>query len=128
MFYALTSFFVLKSFAIFNGDIPEVNELILKQKQMSEEKRLKLDHPVSTTYAFHIATFKSLHSQMLCLFGAIAAFKNLLCYPEWISVADIPGCLESWPGEPGPGKCQSDVRTPDPKEEAAWGGKEGVLG
>uniref|UniRef100_H3DJR7 COP1 E3 ubiquitin ligase n=1 Tax=Tetraodon nigroviridis TaxID=99883 RepID=H3DJR7_TETNG len=25
-----------------------VNELILKQKQMSEEKRLKLDHPVST--------------------------------------------------------------------------------
>lgn len=42
-------------------------------------------------------------------------------------MADIPGCLESWPGEPGPGKCQSDVRTPDPKEEAAWGGKEGSL-
>lgn len=28
-----------------------VNELILKQKQMSEEKRLKLDHPVSTSRA-----------------------------------------------------------------------------
>lgn len=28
-----------------------VNELILKQKQMSEEKRLKLDHPVSTSQA-----------------------------------------------------------------------------
>uniref|UniRef100_A0A8C3ARM5 COP1 E3 ubiquitin ligase n=1 Tax=Cyclopterus lumpus TaxID=8103 RepID=A0A8C3ARM5_CYCLU len=27
-----------------------VNELILKQKQRSEEKRLKLDHPVSTTH------------------------------------------------------------------------------
>lgn len=32
-----------------------VNELILKQKQRSEEKRLKLDHPVSTT-----------HTQLLC--------------------------------------------------------------
>lgn len=29
-----------------------VNELILKQKQVSEEKRQKLDHPVSTTLHF----------------------------------------------------------------------------
>lgn len=33
--------------------VPEVNELILKQKQMSEEKRLKLDHPVSTAHSRH---------------------------------------------------------------------------
>lgn len=33
-----------------NGNLHlPVNELILKQKQMSEEKRLKLDHPVSTS-------------------------------------------------------------------------------
>lgn len=38
-----------------------VNELILKQKQVSEEKRQKLDHPVSTILHFCFCFF--------CLFG-----------------------------------------------------------
>ncbi|CAG10910.1 unnamed protein product, partial [Tetraodon nigroviridis] len=38
-------FFIDLFSAVSTCDAPEVNELILKQKQMSEEKRLKLDHP-----------------------------------------------------------------------------------
>lgn len=53
--------------------------------------------------------------------------KRQLWCPEWVQVADIPGCLESWPGEPGLGKRQPDAGAPDPEEEAVGGGKESSL-
>lgn len=59
--------------------------------------------------------------------GPSQLLKPHLCCPEWVEVADIPGCLESWPGEPGLGKCQPDAGAPDPEEEAAGGGKEASL-
>lgn len=40
-------------------------------------------------------------------------------------MAGVPGRAEPWPGELGPGKCQSDAWAPGPEEEAAGGGKEG---
>lgn len=50
-----------------------VNELILKQKQRSEEKRLKLDHPVSTACSqTDLIFFSSCEDVKL--------FKNMFCY------------------------------------------------
>lgn len=43
---------------------------------MSEEKRLKLDHPVSTTHSFHIVSFKALHPQMVWLLGPSQFLKT----------------------------------------------------
>lgn len=99
-------------------NVPEVNELILKQKQMSEEKRLKLDHPVSTAHLLSPSPPK------VWVLRLSQFLKWQLWCPEWVQVADIPGCLESWPGEPGLGKRQPDAGAPDPEEEAVGGGKE----
>lgn len=43
---------------------------------MSEEKRLKLDHPVSTAHSFHIVSFKALHPLMLWLLGPSQFLKT----------------------------------------------------
>jgi len=53
-----------------------VNELILKQKQRSEEKRLKLDHSVSSTVCSNFLTLYLYNGfvQQLCYY--VAQFRR----------------------------------------------------
>lgn len=54
-----------------------VNELILKQKQRSEEKRFKLDHSVSSTVCSNFLTLFNGFIQQLLLCGLIS--NKLYC-------------------------------------------------